>query len=73
MRTKPDARSQRNELHKGDRTRPYEDQTRLTSCLATSSVSSSDRTLSEAVTGRMDYTVHRRGNNSVRTGRSDTR
>ena len=41
-------------------------------CSVTAGVSSSNRTLSEAVTGRTDLTVHRRGNNSVRTERSGT-
>ena len=49
----------------------YEDWMRLISCSATAGANSSDRTLSEAVAGRMDFTVHRRGNNSVRTGRSN--
>ena len=46
------------------------DQAHPISCSATTGVSSSDRTLSEAVTGRTDFTVHGRGNNSVRTGRN---
>jgi hypothetical protein len=49
---------------------PYEDRKRPISCSAATGNSSSDRTLSEAVTGRTDFTVHRRGNNSVRNGRS---
>ena len=73
MGTKPDARSRRNELDRGDRTRPYENRTRPISCSATADVSSSDRTLSKVVTGRTDFTVHRRGNNSVRIGRNGTR
>ena len=66
--TKPDTRLQKNELQRGDRTRPYEDQMHPISCSATAGVSSNDRKLSEAVIGRTDFTVHRRGNNSVRTG-----
>jgi hypothetical protein len=58
MGTKSDARSRRNELDRGDRTRPYEDRTRLISCSATEVVSSGDRTLSETVTGRTDFIVH---------------
>jgi hypothetical protein len=49
---------------------PYEDRTRPINCSAAAGDNSSDRTLSEAVTGRTDFTVHHRGNNSVRTGRS---
>ena len=49
---------------------PYEDQTRPISCSATTSVSSSDQTLSKAVTRHTDFTVHRRGNSSMRTGRN---
>ena len=49
---------------------PNKDQTRPISCSATTGISSSDRTLSEVVTRRTDFTVHRRGNNSVRTGRT---
>ena len=45
MGTKPDARSQRNELGRCDRMRPYEDQTRPISCSAIAGVSSSDQTL----------------------------
>ena len=72
METKPDARSQRNELGRDDRTWPYEDQTRPISCSATAGVSSCDRTLSETVTGRTDDTVLRHGNIFSVTGRSDT-
>ena len=61
METKPDARSRRNELDRGDRTWPYEDRTRLISCSATAGISSYDRTLSDAVTGRTDDTVLRHG------------
>jgi hypothetical protein len=49
---------------------PYEDRTRPINCSAAAGDNSSDRTLSEAVTGRTDFTVHHRGNNSVKTGRS---
>ena len=70
METKPDARSRRNELGRGDRTRPYEDRTRPISCSATTDISSSDRTLSEAVTERTDITVHRHGNVFSVTGRT---
>ena len=59
MGTKPDARSQRNELDRSDWTRPYKDRTRLISCLATASVNSCDRTLSEAVTGHTYDNVYR--------------
>ena len=71
--TKPDIISRRNELHRGDRTRPYEDWTRPISCSAAADVNSSDWTLSEAVTGRTNFTVHRRDNNLVRTRHSGTR
>ena len=72
METKPDARSRRNELGRGDRTRPYEDRTRPISCSATAGVSSCDRTLSEAGTGRTDDTILRHGNVFSVTGRSGT-
>ena len=52
MGTKSDTRSQRNKLGRGDRTWPYEDRTHLISCSVIVGISSSDRTLSEAVTGR---------------------
>ena len=45
---------------------------RLISCSTTAGINSSDWTLSEAVTGHMDFTDHRRSNNSVRTERSGT-
>ena len=48
---------------------PYKDRTHPICCSAIAGVSSSDRMLSEAVTECTDFTVHRRGNNSVRTGR----
>ena len=70
MGTKPDARSRRNEIGRGDRTRPYKDRTRPISCSATAGISSSDRPLSEEVIGRTNFTIHHRGNNSVRIGRS---
>ena len=63
MGTKPDARSRRNELGRGDRTRPYEDRTRPISCSVTAGVSSSDRTLRIQVTGHDD------DNSSAWTGR----
>ena len=52
--------------------RPYEDRTCPISCLAIAGVSSSDQALSEAMTKCMNFTVHHRDNNSVRTGRSGT-
>ena len=51
---------------------PYMVRTRPISCSATAGVSSYDWTLSEAVTGRTDVTVHHRGNNTVTTRRSGT-
>ena len=58
---------------------PNKDRTRLISCSATPGVgscdwtlSSSDRTLSEAVTGHTGDTVHRHGNVFSVTGRSGT-
>ena len=69
MGTKPDTRSRRNKLGKGDRTRPYEDRMRPISCSATADVSSSDRTLSDAVTGRTGDIVHRHDNVLSVTGR----
>ena len=45
---------------------PYEDRTRLISYSATAGVNNSDRTLSEAVTGRTDFTVHRQRQRSQR-------
>ena len=71
METKPDARSRRNELDRGDRTWPYEDRTRLISCSAIAGVSSSDRMLSEAVTGRTDFIVHRQRHDDRTTGCDD--
>ena len=73
METKLNARSRRNELGRGDRTWPYEDRTRPISCSVTAGVSSSDRTLSEAVTGHTDFTVHRQQQRSQcdRTRRQD--
>ena len=70
MGTKTDARSQRNELDRGDRMRPYKDPMHPISCLATAGVSSCDRTLSEAVTGRTGDTVHRHGSIFSVTGHS---
>ena len=69
--TKPDVRSRRNERSRGDRTRPYEDQTRPISCSAIAGVSSSDQTLSEAVTGRTDDTFLHHDNVFSVTGRDD--
>ena len=69
LETKPDIRSRRNELHRGDRTQPYEDRTRPISCSATASISSSDRTLRIQVTGCDDDTVHCHDNSSALTGR----
>ena len=51
---------------------PYRDRTRLISCSAIAGVSSYDRTLSEAVTGRTDDTVLRHGNVFSMTRRSGT-
>ena len=65
---KPDARSQRNKLGRGDWTWPYEDRTRPISCSATAGVSSSNRTLSEAVTGRTDFIIIVNGNALSVTG-----
>ena len=66
METKLDARSRRNELHRGDRMRPYEDRTHPISCSAIAGISSTDRMLSEAVTGCTDFTVHRQWQRSQR-------
>ena len=62
MGTKPNTRSRRNELGRGNRTWPYEDRTRLISCSATAGINSCDRTLSETVTRRTDDTVLRHSN-----------
>ena len=51
---------------------PNKDRTRLISCSATPGVGSSDRTLSEAVTGRTGDTVHRHDNVFSVTGRNGT-
>ena len=65
MGTKPDARSRRNELGRGDRTRSI-------SCSATVGASSNDQTLREAVTRCIDDIVLRHGNVFSVTGRSGT-
>ena len=73
MGTKPDVRSRRNELDRGDRTQTFEDRTRPISCSATVGVKSCDRTLTKAVNGRPDDTVLRHGNVFSVTGRRGTR
>ena len=49
---------------------PMSDRTRLIRCQATAGVGCCDRTLSEAVTGRTDDTIHRHGSVFSVTGRS---
>ena len=51
---------------------PYRDRTRPISCSAAASVSSYNRTLSEAVTGRTDDTVLHHSNVFSVTGRNGT-